>query len=179
MTIRISSAQKKILIKGASQIAGILQDILRRKPSLRQHFENLWIVGLSNENKLQFIEITAVGRFKVTNTSPAEIFRRALEKNATKLALVQYSPKGNLMPMPDDKSTAERMVKAGELLGISVIDYIIISASEYLSFAEEGIVEELNLGNKKQQKKKQLKKKAHPYPKMTIKETEYTFREPK
>lgn len=153
MTIRISSAQKKILIKGASQIAGILQDILRHKPSLRQHFENLWIVGLNNENKLQFIEITAVGRFKVTNTSPAEIFRRALEKNATKLALVQYSPKGNLMPMPDDKSTAERMIKAGELLGTAVFDYIIISASEYLSFAEEGIVEELNLGNKKQQKK--------------------------
>ena len=167
MTIRISSSQKKILIKGASQIAAILQDILRQKRSLRQHFENLWIVGLNNENKLQFIEITAVGRFKVNNTSPAEIFRRALDKNATKLALVQYSPKGNLMPMPDDKSTAERMVKAGELLGMAVFDYIIISASEYLSFAEEGIVEELNLVNKKPPKKKAQKRKSHAYPKGT------------
>jgi DNA repair protein RadC len=179
MTIRISSAQKKILIKGASQIVAILQDILRQKRSLRQHFENLWIVGLNNENKLQFIEITAVGRFKVNNTSPVEIFRRALEKNATKLALVQYSPKGNLMPMPDDKSTAERMVKAGELLGMAVFDYIIISASEYLSFAEEGVVEELNAVHKKQPKTKQQKRRTHQYPKGTIKHTEIILRQPK
>jgi DNA repair protein RadC len=153
MTIRISGSQKKIIIKGASQIAGMLHDILRQKPSLRQHYEYLWIVGLNNENKIQFIEITAVGRFRLDNTSPAQIFRRVLEKKATKLALVQYSPRGNLMPMPEDKSTAERMVKAGELIGIYVFDYLILSESEYLSFAEEGIVEELNLGNKKQQKK--------------------------
>ena len=156
MTIRISPSQKKVLIKGASQVAGILHDILRQKPGLRQHHEYLWIVGLNNENKLQFIEITAVGRFKVNHTSPAEIFRRVMEKKAAKLALVQYSPRGNLMPMPDDKSTAERMAKAGELVGINVFDYLILSESEYLSFAEEGIVEELNLVNKKQQKKIQV-----------------------
>ena len=155
MTIRISSSQKKILIKGASQIAGIFHDILRQKPGLRQHYEYLWIVGVNNENKLQFIEITAFGRFKVNNTSPAQIFRRVLEKKATKLALVQYSPRGNLMPIPEDKSAAERMIKAGELLGICLFDYIILSDSEYLSFAEEGIVEELNMVNKKLPKKKQ------------------------
>lgn len=153
MTIRISGSQKKILIKGASQVAGILQDMLRRKPGLRQNYQYLWIVGLNKEHKIQFIEITAVGRFMVDNTSPGLIFRRVLEKKATRLALVQYSPRGNLMPMPDDKSTAERIVKAGELLGIAVFDYIILSESEYLSFAEEGIVEELNASNKKHQKK--------------------------
>ena len=41
----------------------------------------------------------------------------------------------------------------GGLIGINVFDYLILSESEYLSFAEEGIVEELNMGNKKQQKK--------------------------
>ena len=153
MTIRISGAQKKILIKGASQIVGILQDILRRKPSLRHQHEYLWIVGLNDENKIQFIEITAIGRFKVESASPADVFRKVLEKKATRLALVRYSPRGNLMPMPEEKSAAERMVKAGELIGIYVFDYLILSESEYLSFAEEGIVEELNMGNKKQQKK--------------------------
>jgi DNA repair protein RadC len=136
-----------MLIKGASQIAGLVHDILRRKRSLKQHYENLWIVGLNKENKIQFIELTAFGQFMVDNTTPAQIFRRTLEKKAVKLALVKYSPRGNLMPIPDDKTAAEKMVKVGIMLGIPVLDYLIISEREYLSFAEEGIVEELNETN--------------------------------
>lgn len=156
MTIRLSVAQKKMVIKRTADIAAVLHETLQRKSSLRQHYEYLWVVGLNNANKLQFMEITALGRFNVENTSPAAIFQRVIQKKATKLVLVQYNPRGNLMPLPDDRDMAIRMVKAGELLGIGVIDYLIISEKEYLSFAEKEIVEEF-LADKKRQNGKLAK----------------------
>lgn len=157
MTIRLSVDQKKVVIRRASDIAGILHDTIKRKASLRQHYEYLWIVGLNNANKIQFMETTALGRYKVDTTAPAVIFQRIIEKQATKLVLVQYNPRGNLMPLPSDKDIAVRMVKAGELLGISVVDYLVISENDFLSFAEQEIVEELVVKQKSKSVNKPVK----------------------
>lgn len=173
MTIRVSEKQKKITVRNAADIAPVLHDVLKRKRELRRHYEFVWLVGLNRNRKIEFIEVTAQGRFNITNKSPAEIFFRAIRKRATEIVLVQYNPRGNLMPLPEDRDTAIKMVKAGAILGIGVMDYMIISETGYLSFVEKDVVDVLPVETRKPVKMEQPKEamtKAKQAPREQLKE---------
>ena len=71
---------------------------------------------------------------------PREVFKRAILNNAATIILCHNHPSGSLKPSLDDRSITNRLKSAGDLLGISVIDHIIISESDYISFKSEGLI---------------------------------------
>lgn len=69
--------------------------------------------------------------------NPRELFLRALLVGATGIIVAHNHPSGICTPSNDDKQAAKRIKTAGEIIGIDMLDFIIISDDEYYSFQEE------------------------------------------
>jgi proteasome lid subunit RPN8/RPN11 len=69
---------------------------------------------------------------------PREVFKPAIKNSASKIILVHNHPSGNPEPSKEDRETTEKLIVAGEVLGIKVLDYIIIGRDNYWSWKECG-----------------------------------------
>lgn len=101
-------------------------------------YEKFWIILLDQAN--QIIRIPEVSEGGVTGTvaDPKKIFRLALENGATNLILCHNHPSGQLRPSEADIKLTHKMVSAGKLLDINVLDHIIVGRDDYYSFADNG-----------------------------------------
>jgi len=69
---------------------------------------------------------------------PREVFALAIRESAAAVIFLHNHPSGDPTPSPEDRRLTDRLVMAGTLLGISVLDHIIIGDGRYVSFADEG-----------------------------------------
>ena len=69
-----------------------------------------------------------------TPVYPREVVKRALELSASALILVHNHPSGDPEPSEEDLTITKRLVEAGELLGIGVLDHVIVAARGVVSF---------------------------------------------
>ena len=147
MNIKLSDSQKKADLKQPESIAAIMQQVLKRENRFGRSQEHFWVVGLSQSNKLLFAELIALGRHNRVTANPPDVFRMAIYKLAPKIILVHNHPSGNMLPSTADKSFTDRIIKVGEMISVQVIDHIIISEDDYISFDELAIMDELRKSN--------------------------------
>lgn len=69
---------------------------------------------------------------------PREVFRPAVAEAAASLILIHNHPSGDPSPSPEDFEVTERIVEAGEIMGIRVLDHLVVGDGVYLSMADEG-----------------------------------------
>jgi len=69
---------------------------------------------------------------------PREIFKASILSNCARLIIAHNHPSGDPTPSNADFSFTNRIVEAGELVGIEIVDHVIVSPTEYYSFAEKG-----------------------------------------
>lgn len=143
MNIKLSGEQKKAHTNSPESIAAIMQQVLKRENRLGRSQEHFWVVGLNTASKLLFAELIGLGRQNRVTANPPDVFRMAIYKLATRLVLVHNHPGGQMIPSAADKAFTDRIIKVGEIINVQVADHIIISETEYLSFAEMGIMDEL------------------------------------
>ena len=72
---------------------------------------------------------------------PREVFRPALREAAAALVLVHNHPSGDPAPSREDREITDRLVRAGEILGVRVLDHVIVAERGYCSLREEGWME--------------------------------------
>lgn len=142
MNVRLTEEQK-IRILNSEDIFKVMQQILLRENKIRRNQEHFWVVGLDNKNKILFIELISLGAVNSVQVSPPEVFRMAIYKMAVRMILIHNHPSGSTEPSSPDKDLTDRMIKTGQLINIEVIDHLIISEKDYLSFVDEGIFDEL------------------------------------
>ena len=142
MNVRLSKEQK-VKVANAGSIYDVMQQVLLRENKIRRNQEHFWVVGLDTQNKILFIELVSLGAVNKVQVHPPEVFRMAIYKMAVKVVLVHNHPSGNVKPSSADKDLTDRMLKTGELINIKVIDHLIISETEFTSFAQAGIMNEL------------------------------------
>ena len=99
--------------------------------------EILLSIMLATSNRLIGVETVCVGTLNSSMTSPREVFKSAILSNAYGIILCHNHPSGDLTPSGSDYLFTDEMTKAGELLGIKVIDHIIVSYMGYKSLKEE------------------------------------------
>lgn len=99
-------------------------------------------VSLALNARNQVIEETEIARGTLTNcpVHPREVFRALIRANAAACILAHNHPSGNPEPSPDDLSLTRRLVRAGALLGIPVLDHVIIGTGGHVSLAERGVI---------------------------------------
>lgn len=102
--------------------------------------ENLMVIYLDTKCQLIKEKIITTGTVNQSIMSPREIFLEALKCNAVQLVLLHNHPSGDCTPSKNDISCTERMVSAGKLIGISILDHIIIGDRKYSSLRELKII---------------------------------------
>lgn len=93
---------------------------------------------LDVKHRLRDVVTVSIGSIDHTFMSPREVMRDALLANAAALVLAHNHPSGDPEPSGDDRAVTERLVRAGELLGVDVLDHLVIGGSRWVSIARRG-----------------------------------------
>jgi DNA repair protein RadC len=100
--------------------------------------EEMWVLFLSRNNQVIKLEKVSEGGFSGTVVDPKRIFHLALQHKASQLILAHNHPSGNLTPSAEDIRVTEKLIQAGRVLELQVLDHLIVTESSYYSFADEG-----------------------------------------
>lgn len=103
--------------------------------------EAFFVFTLNSAHRVINLNIVTTGLVNRTIVHPREVFYEAIKDNATAIIIAHNHPSGNLEPSDDDMDITERLVKAGEVIGIPVLDHIVFTKGEYLSMIEAGMME--------------------------------------
>ena len=103
----------------------------------KEHFVIFYLDSRNQEIKR---EIISVGSLNASLVHPREVFEPAVSSHAAQVIMAHNHPSGNPEPSRDDLEINRRLVEAGKILGIEVIDHIIVTATGYLSFKEKALI---------------------------------------
>ncbi len=98
------------------------------------------IILLDTKNKVLDIKTISIGSLNSSIVHPREVFLEAVVKSSASIILLHNHPSGEVQPSREDINITNRLIKAGEIMGIKVLDHIIIGDGTYLSFKEENII---------------------------------------
>lgn len=85
--------------------------------------------------------VVSIGLLNAALTHPREVFYPAIVHNAAGVVLAHNHPSGESEPSDEDIAMTERLVQAGRLLGIDVVDHIIVAETCYTSLREKGFMD--------------------------------------
>lgn len=128
-----SKAKEPLCFDRPDTIASYYMEDMRH---LRQ--EELKLLMLNTKSKLLGETIISKGTVNMSVISPRELFIEALQKDAVMIILLHNHPSGDPEPSREDILVTKKIAKAGELIGITLIDHIIIGDRSYVSLAEKG-----------------------------------------
>ncbi len=100
--------------------------------------EHFGIVLLDTKHRVMKITVLSVGTLDRSVVHPREVFREAAAARASGIVLFHNHPSGDPAPSNEDLALTRRLVEAGELMGIEVLDHVILSATRYCSVREIG-----------------------------------------
>lgn len=102
--------------------------------------EEFWMLLLNRANKVLAKHLISKGGQAGTIADPKIIFQTALENHAASLIFIHNHPSGNLKPSQSDIDLTHKLIAAGKLLDIAILDHLIITDTGFYSFADEGIL---------------------------------------
>ncbi|AOT73316.1 RadC family protein [Geosporobacter ferrireducens] len=98
------------------------------------------ILLLNTKNSIIATEIISIGNLNASLVHPREVFVKAIKKSAASIILLHNHPSGNPQPSQEDISITKRLIEAGNIIGIDVLDHIIIGDGCYKSLKELSII---------------------------------------
>jgi DNA repair protein RadC len=121
----------RVLIRSARDAAAYL---LPRFGS--RGVEQLGIMLLDSRHRVLRTAVLAVGGLNSSGVEPRDVFREAATGGAAAIVIFHNHPSGDPTPSPDDVAFTRRMVAAGALMGIDVVDHVILGDARYWSMLE-------------------------------------------
>lgn len=104
------------------------------------NIEEFWAIFLNQKNDVISIEKQSVGGISGTAVDHRLLFKSALEKHATSIIIAHNHPSGNLKPSKSDKEITRLIKESGRILNIHLLDHLIISTTDYYSFADHEVL---------------------------------------
>jgi len=98
------------------------------------------ILILNTKNKVVAVHEVSRGTLNSSVVHPREIFKPAVLHNAAGIICFHNHPSGDTVPSKEDIEVTERLVAAGEILGIIVMDHIIVGDDDYTSLRDLGVM---------------------------------------
>lgn len=128
--------QKKIdkLYLSAEDVWKELKDIRDNK---KEHFVVFYLDSRNQEIKR---DIVSIGSLNANLIHPREVFEPAVKNSVAQIILAHNHPSGNTEPSEDDIDINKRLIEAGKILGIEIIDHVIVTKRNYLSFKQRGLI---------------------------------------
>jgi len=101
--------------------------------------EVFFVMCLNTKNRVVAVHRCHVGSLNASIVSPREVFKSAILNNCASIIVSHQHPSQNVNPSQEDIEVTRRLVEAGKILGIEVLDHLIVNAeAEYYSLKEKG-----------------------------------------
>jgi len=98
------------------------------------------VLFLNARNEMIYKKPMFVGALNANLVNPREIFQEALKQNAASIILAHNHPSGDAEPSEDDLTITKRIIEAGKIMGIDVLDHVIITKNKIFSFKENKLI---------------------------------------
>lgn len=122
-------------MKNPSEVIEVMQEELNKYDR-----ELFCILNLKAKGQVINLNIVSMGSLQQAIVHPREVFKSAILANASSIILL-HNPSGDCQPSEADIAVTKRLINAGELLGIEVLDHIVIGEQkEYFSFKENDML---------------------------------------
>lgn len=116
-------------------VAGMTMEEMRYYD--REHFR---VMYLDRKGGLLLMEDISVGGLHSSIVHPREVFKTAVKKSAASMILIHNHPSGDPAPSQEDIEITRRLMDAGTLMGIEIIDHVIIGENKYCSLKARGLI---------------------------------------
>jgi DNA repair protein RadC len=121
-------------IRDPGDVVRVVRAGLRDKA--KEHFK---LVLLNTRNRVIGISTISIGTLNASLVHPREVFKEAVVRSASSVILVHNHPSNDLEPSEEDVRITRRMVEAGKIMGIEVLDHIIITQHQFVSLKGRGL----------------------------------------
>ncbi|MFC2007138.1 DNA repair protein RadC [Chloroflexota bacterium] len=137
LTNRVESypgAIGKLVVKTPDDVVNLIRGRLKGKK--KEYF-----LALLLDTRGQLIKVAeiSIGSLDSSIVHPREVFKEAISASAASIIFVHNHPSGDTEASEDDIKLTQRLVEAGEIMGIDVLDHIIVTDDKYLSLKREGL----------------------------------------
>jgi len=122
------SGEPKPLVKSPQDVFGVVKNQLKGKK--KEHF---LVLCLDTRNRLINCKAVSIGSLDTSVVHPREVFREAVSACAASVIFAHNHPSGDPEPSREDIEITKRLAKAGEILGIEVLDHIVVCDEGYVS----------------------------------------------
>jgi len=129
-----SDSSGKVVIKTPDDVIAQVKSRLKNKK--KEHFITLL---LDTRNQLLGVNTVSIGSLDSSIVHPREVFKDAISASAASVIFVHNHPSGDPQPSGDDIKMTKRLVEAGEIVGIEVLDHIVIAGEAYASMKGKGL----------------------------------------
>lgn len=133
VTRKVKSPFAKYIIKSPEDAAKVAQHYIANEAN-----EIFLAICLNTKNEVVAVHKVAVGALNSAIVHPRECFKASILNNSASIIFSHNHPSYNVSPSPEDIKVTERLVEAGKILGIEVLDHVIVSPDEFLSLKEKG-----------------------------------------
>ena len=134
--VRIArDVQDKILIKSPEDVKNLVMEEMRFFD--REHFRAIY---LDRKGGVLAVEDISVGGLHSSIVHPREVFKSAVKRSAASLILVHNHPSGDPTPSSEDIEVTRRLIEAGTIMGIEVLDHVVIGEKRYCSLKSAGLI---------------------------------------
>lgn len=133
---RLASSSKDVYcIKSPKDVSDLLMEEMRYYK--KEYFKTIL---LNTKNEAISLELISVGSLNSSLVHPREVFVNAIKKSTSSIILVHNHPSGNPYPSKEDISITKRLIEAGRIIGIDVLDHVIIGDGSYCSLKEQAMI---------------------------------------
>lgn len=129
------TAQQRTVIRSPEDAADYAMPRFRFEQ--KEHFA---VILMNVKNHILSMPVISVGSLTASVVHPREVFKVAIQQTAASIILVHNHPSGDPAPSQEDIATTTRLVQAGKLLDIPVLDHIILGNNNYISLKEKGVI---------------------------------------
>jgi len=102
--------------------------------------ESFYCAYLNTKNRMIKEQLISTGGLSASIVEPRDVFRGAISDGAASVILVHNHPSGDPSPSRDDIEVTKKLMSAGDIIGIKVLDHVIIGDGKWVSLKEEGAI---------------------------------------
>ena len=133
--VAMATAWDRPSIRSPENAAALVMEEMRHLD--REHFSALL---LNTKNQVLARETISIGTLNSSAIHPRELFKAAIRRSAAGVILVHNHPSGDPTPSRQDIEVTNRLIEAGNIIGIQVLDHLVIGDNKFTSFKARGLI---------------------------------------
>lgn len=138
MIIKMQDRKRKVT--SPADIHRLLHTYFKTVDAVDRDKEHFFCFQLDTRSKVKVMELISLGIVNASLVHAREVFTRAVLYRSTQVIIAHNHPSACVDPSDTDVAITRKLVEAGQIIGIELIDHIIYTPATYFSFREHGLI---------------------------------------